>query len=178
MRKFLAVAAVAAGLAVALAIGWRLGASHRPAPVEARVAAKYRCAMHPQVVSDRPGKCPICGMQLVPIAQGAPGAVVLDETSRKILGAKSEVVAETPFERRIKTVGRVAFDETRMKHIHTKVQGWIEHLHAGAEGDTVRRGEALLTIYSPELLASQEEYLVALDNRTRAQSSTLPGVAE
>jgi len=55
--------------------------------------------------------------------------------------------------------------------VHTKIQGWIEHLHAGAVGETVRRGDPLLTIYSPELLASQREYLVALDHRARVAAS-------
>jgi RND family efflux transporter MFP subunit len=155
-------------LAGALGLGWYLGRRSEPVTTAAPSKALYRCAMHPQIVSDRPGRCPICNMALVPV----------DDVRPKLTGARTAVVADAPFVRTIRTVGRVAFDETRMRHIHTKVQGWIEHLHAGAEGDTVRRGDALLTLYAPELLASQQEYLVALDNRARASASSIPGVAE
>jgi RND family efflux transporter MFP subunit len=62
-----------------------------------------------------------------------------------------------------------------MQHVHTKIQGWIEHLHAGAVGENVRRGDPLVTIYSPELLATQREFLVALDNRARVVS-TMPEI--
>jgi len=138
--------------------------------------------MHPQIVSDEPGRCPICNMVLVPIAASEAGAgsstVSLDDARRTLVGARTVTVEEAPFVRRLRTVGRVAFDETRMKHVHTKVQGWIEHLHACAEGDSVRLGEPLLTLYSPELLASQQEYLVALDNRSRSASSSIPGVVD
>jgi Cu(I)/Ag(I) efflux system membrane fusion protein len=78
----------------------------------------------------------------------------------------------------LRTVGQIAIDERRMQHVHTKIQGWIEHLHAGAVGETVRHGDPLLTIYSPELLASQREYLVALDQRARVTASTPDVVAD
>jgi RND family efflux transporter MFP subunit len=80
-------------------------------------------------------------------------------------------VAPTPFLKTLRAVGLVTVDERRMQHVHTKIQGWIEHLHAGAVGDTVHRGDPLLTIYSPELLATQREFLVALDNRAQGVSS-------
>jgi RND family efflux transporter MFP subunit len=71
----------------------------------------------------------------------------------------------------------VTSDETRLHHVHTKVEGWVEKLHVNATGVMVRRGEPLLTIYSPELVASQEEYLVALRARSAAGAESLPEVA-
>jgi Cu(I)/Ag(I) efflux system membrane fusion protein len=96
----------------------------------------------------------------------------------QLLGARTVRVERAPFVKRVRAVGVVAVDERRMQHVHTKTQGWIEHLHAGAVGDTVRRGDPLLTIYSPELLASQRELLVALDNRARLLSSQPEIVAD
>ena len=83
----------------------------------------------------------------------------------------------SPFRRTIRAVGRVSYDETRLRHVHTKIDGYVERLLANATGETVRRGQPLLEIYSPELLASQQEFLVALEARDRMGSSTLSSVA-
>src|SRR5207247_9253321 len=81
---------------------------------------------------------------------------------QRLIGVKTQVVEKAPFIRKIRALGRVAVDETRLHHVHTKVGGWIETLYAHATGEKVVQGQPLLSIYSPELVASQEEFLVAL----------------
>ena len=145
----------------------------------------YRSTMNPSEVSDHPGNDSM-GMAMVPVevtdaAAGGPptveglAPVALSARKRELLGARTAKAEIGPFVRTVRAVGLVAVDERRIQHIHTKIQGWIEHLHAGAVGDPVRRGDPLLTIYSPELLASQREYLVALDQLGRV-AATSPGV--
>ncbi|HEX4824582.1 MAG TPA: efflux RND transporter periplasmic adaptor subunit [Candidatus Polarisedimenticolaceae bacterium] len=191
MRKLGVALAVVAALGAGALGGYRYAVAHRAGgTVEQASSAKalYHCPMHPSVVSDRPGACPICGMTLVanatsdaasagvPVAGRVP--VTISETGRRLIGARTETVVTMPLSRTIRTVGKVSYDETRMFHVHTKIQGWIEHVFAGAAGDAVQRGDPLLEIYSPELLASQQEYLVALDHRSRAVTSSVPGVRE
>ena len=192
MKKIGIALAVAVALAIGLGAGYRFAQRGAQQTTAAAEPAKklYHCPMHPNVISDHPGTCPICGMTLVPSAAAAerPAAsaqavegrsdVSLSDRGRRLIGAQTEVVGETPVVRSIRVVGQVAYDETRMFHVHTKIQGWIEHVFAGAAGDMVRRGDPLLEIYSPDLLASQQEYLVALDNRARVAGATLPGVRD
>ena len=157
-------------------------------------AIRYQCPMHPTMTSDRPGDCPICGMRLVPIephehpafpapadagAAAAPpeATVVIPPDRRSVLGVATTTVARAPFVKEIRAVGRVTQDETRLRTVHTKVSGFVEKLFADAAGKVVREGEPLLEIYSPELLASQQEYLVALRSRERARTSAVPSVA-
>jgi RND family efflux transporter MFP subunit len=76
----------------------------------------------------------------------------------------------------VRTVGTVLPDETRVRHVHTKIAGWVEHLHVNFTGQAVRAGEPILVLYSQELLASQEEYLRARETAARFSTSTLPEV--
>jgi Cu(I)/Ag(I) efflux system membrane fusion protein len=183
MKRVVIVVGLAAALLAGLALGYRFGRAGR-GPVAAAASprsALYHCPMHPQIVSDKPGQCPICQMTLVkntdePVASvGAPveglAAIGLSTRKRQLLGARTVRAEVEPFMKTVRAVGQIAIDERRTQHVHTKIQGWIEHLHAGAVGETVRRGDPLLTIYSPELLASQREYLVALDQLARVAAS-------
>ena len=154
-------------------------------------AGKYYCPMHPTVVSDKPGTCPICEMDLEPIpaalrgglpagAGGAvPGrsAVALSPERRALLGVRSEEVRETRIDRAIRTVGRVTADERRLAHVHTKFEGYVERLYVDFTGKYVKKGDPLLALYSPELIATQQEYLLALRAQAQLGASQFPSVA-
>jgi RND family efflux transporter MFP subunit len=147
----------------------------------------YRSTMNPGEFSDRPGKDSM-GMDMVPVEQEEPPAqgaatvpglstVRLSDAKRQLIGVKTSLVTRALFERTIRAVGRVALDETRLRHVHTKIAGYVEKLHANVTGELVHEGQPLLEIYSPELLASQQEYLVALQSKARTAGSSIPAVA-
>ena len=167
---------------------WWLGArSARPAPLPSASPTLYQCPMHPSYVSDRPGDCPICGMKLVEVppggsAQGSSVAgrasVTLTPERRQVLGIRSEEIHHGPLTRAIRTVGRVAVDERRLHHIHVKYDGYVEHLYVDFTGKYVERGQPLLSIYSPELVASQQEYLLAWKAQQQMADSSIASVAQ
>jgi RND family efflux transporter MFP subunit len=99
------------------------------------------------------------------------GVVQISPEKQQLIGVVTTPVARRPLERVVRTVGRVAVDETRVSHVHTKVDGWIEDVYAEETGQIVREGDALLTIYSPELVSTQEEYLLALRAQERLADS-------
>ena len=177
-------------------------------------AAKYHCPMHPTVISDQPGDCPICGMKLVPMNQDAqasraeppkkkimyrstmtpgeisdkpgkdamgmemvpfevteggesPGvaglaAVSITPEVRQLMGLKVGTVEKRMLARDVRTSALIAADETRLHQVTVKTEGWIGQLFVSVTGQEVKKGDPLLTLYSPELMSTQEEYLIAL----------------
>jgi len=159
-------------------------AARQPSP--ARPKTIYRSTMIPEEISDSPGKDSM-GMEMVPVeAEEAPqatsvsgrGAVRISAQRRQLLGIKTSVVQRSAFRRSLRAVGRVTVDETRLRHVHTKVDGYVEKLYANATGEQVWEGRPMVEFYSPELLATQQEYLVALEARERLAGSTVPGVRD
>lgn len=124
----------------------------------------YTCPMHPSVRKHDPGTCPICGMDLAGVTydQQESGTIFVDESRRDVLGIKTSKVEQKRLELAIRAVGRVTYDETRLQDVTLKVKGWIARLDVNATGQAVARGQRLLTLYSPELFAAQQEYLLAL----------------
>ncbi|PYS96083.1 MAG: hypothetical protein DMF50_06110, partial [Acidobacteria bacterium] len=94
------------------------------------------------------------------------------------IGVKFSAATIRPATVEIRAVGRVAYDETRIAHVHTKVSGWIEDVFIDFIGEPVRKGQPLFTLYSPELVSAQEEYLLALRGQKELQGSSFERVSE
>ena len=105
------------------------------------------------------------------------GAVQISPEKQQLIGVKIGTVEMKPLEKVIRTVGRVDYDEKRLATISPKIGGWIEDLYVDFTGKFVKQGDPLLTIYSPELVATQEEYLLALQAKKELKKSSFPEVA-
>ena len=130
-------------------------------------AEVWTCSMHPQIKLPKAGKCPICFMDLIPVDSGGGDDVGIRELSVSENAARLMEIETVPVERRsvtseIRMVGKVAYDETRVSHISAWVPGRLDRLFVDTTGVAVRRGEPLVSLYSPELLSAQEELLQAL----------------
>lgn len=165
---------------------------------------EYQCPMHPDVTSDAPGQCPICGMDLVEVRQvqprqgsplfyrhphnpsvtsptprkdemgmdfvpvyadspGGDGSVLLSPAMVNNLGVRTASVRRGALSQSIETVGAVAYDERGRVEVRVRVDGFVERLAVRAEGEPVRRGQALFAVFSPRLAAAQREFVHALD---------------
>jgi len=155
----------------------------------------YHCPMHPTYISDKQGDCPICGMKLVPIESSpsershdgsspstepgsalqssVPGYVPVKISPERIqtMGITTALATRLDLDQSISTFGKVAYDETKVHHVHTRFDGYIEHLYVNYVGQHVREGEPLFSVYSPELYSTQNEYLLALRARDQRQQS-------
>jgi Cu(I)/Ag(I) efflux system membrane fusion protein len=140
---------------------------------------KYRCPMHPEIVRDEPGQCPICGMTLVKIEEPAAdpaaeeGGVRISPAVINNLGVRTGPVLRGPLGQSAEVVGYVAFDERTVQQVRPRAEGWVEGLAVRAMGETVQQGQLLFTLYSPMLEAAQQEYLDALQigNRELIEAS-------
>jgi Cu(I)/Ag(I) efflux system membrane fusion protein len=138
---------------------------------EAEEATIWTCSMHPQIQLPDPGQCPICFMDLIPVEAGAAGGdrdtprLELSESARVMAEIETvPVVRDRPFVE-VRLVGKVDFDETRTRAITAWVPGRLDRLFVDYTGISVRKGDHLAEIYSPELLSTQEELLQALRSK-------------
>ena len=146
----------------------------------------YTCTMHPSVKEKEPGKCPLCAMDLVPVYKegGARQTDTADKQVRtvsvplyqqQLIGVQRDTVTFRPVAKTIRTVGHVAYNETKLAAINLKFSGWIEKLYVDYTGQFVKKGQPLFDIYSPELVATQEEYLQTLAGVS--QKSAITGLS-
>lgn len=191
----------------------------------------YTCPMHPEVVSDKPGKCPKCGMNLEPKPAPETGSqpastappkktmyrstmspnevsdkpgkdsmgmdmvpfevetsaapspkglapVTISPEAQQRMGLTYGTVERRPLWRETRTSARIAPDETRLYHVTTKFEGWVDTLYVNVTGQFVRKGDPLLTIYSPELVASQQELLTTLAMSRSLEKSPIESVSQ
>lgn len=193
-RKTLVFVAVAAVLLIAAAFGLTAVLAQRDAPAEhagvevqraddasGGLAAAdkngdgtvYQAGMHPWIIRDEPGQCPICGMDLVPVQVDRiqDGSVRIDPVTLQNIGVRTAHVEVASMSRELRTTGRFEMDERGAHNVSLKVSGWIEKLHVDYNGAIVRRGAPLLDLYSPDLVSTQEEYLLARRNYERLAGS-------
>lgn len=163
--------------AIALAAGWFGGyrfAGQSVPEVEVQVVGDertplfYRNPMNPDITSPVPAKDHM-GMDFIPVyaddeGTGPAGTVSIDPVTVQNMGVRTAVAERRTLAREIHTVGRVDYDERRIARLHPKTQGWIEVLRIGTTGEPIEYDEILLSIYSPQLVSSQQEYLLALKN--------------
>ncbi len=156
----------------------------KPAPAKKNL---YRSTMMPNEISDKPGKDSM-GMEMVPFESEAPvagtagipglAAVAISPEKRKLMNLQLATVEVKNLSRRLRTSARIVADETRLFRVTAKIDGYVEKLFVNASGQAVHRGQPLLSIYSPDLVASQQEFLSALAMAKQMGQSPDPLAAE
>lgn len=151
--------------------------------------AYYTCPMHPPVHSPDPhAKCPICGMSLVPAKKAQtnatpstpqqPSEFTVPIERQQMIGVSYTNVELRPVEIQIRVPGTVAYDKQRHWDYVSRVDGYVQELHVASRGDVVEKDQPLLTIYSPDLLVAQGEYVNALRARDDARQSASTNLAQ
>lgn len=173
-KKILTTAVIA--LVLGTGIGYLISLGKPSAHIEKQGIANkplyFRNPMNPEITSPIPAKDDM-GMDYIPVyAEGrgmkvAPGTVRIDSTVVQDMGVRTSKVRHEALSRNIRTVGRVVYDEGNLIRLHPRYSGWVEKLYADKTGQQVKKGRALLSIYSPEIVSSQQEYLLALNNSAK-----------
>lgn len=144
----------------------------------------YRNPMNPAITSPVPAKDEM-GMDYIPVypevnsgSKAPAGTVRIDPTIVQDMGVRTAAVKRATLSRNIRTIGRVTYDEERVARLHPKYDGWVEKLFINKTGDRIKKGSTLLSIYSPQLVSTQEEYLLALDNAEKSKDSPFADVRD
>jgi len=124
----------------------------------------WTCAMHPHIRMDQPGKCPICGMELIPLVQNSstsvdPSAVHLSKEAAQLANVLTSVVTKQKPVKEVRLYGKVQADERLFQSQVAHVPGRIERLSVNFTGESIVKGQVLAEIYSPELITAQQELL-------------------
>lgn len=170
-------------LVAVFVVGYHLGgrgkAKHGAdeAATEKKEPEWWYCSMHPHIRQQRPGICSICNMDLVPMEgdQGddlGPRELRLSEAARKLTQIEVTPVTRQFVEAKVRMVGKVEYDETRLSHITAWVPGRLDRLYIDYTGIAVNKGDHMVSIYSPEVLTAEEELLQALKAVKELEKST------
>jgi len=143
----------------------------------------YRNPMNPAITSPVPAQDSM-GMDYIPVfAEGGTedepeGTVKIDPVTVQNIGVRTSIVEKKALARTVRAVGRVTYDETRLTKLHLKTEGWVEKLRIAKTGEQVNKGDILMDIYSPQLVSSQQEYLLALNNYETFKDNDYPDIRQ
>jgi len=184
----IAVAIGIGGFALGRSSGSHLqasGAVQESSLEETREILYWQAPMDPSEIYDEPGKSKM-GMDLIPVyadeeeslSVSEGNLVTIDPATVQNMGIRTGQVHRMDFSRLIRTIGEVQYDEENLFQVNAKISGWIEKLHVNYVGEEVRAGQPLMDIYSPELVTTQEEYLLALKNAKKMKESSIQSVRD
>ena len=185
MNKSVVITAIIT-LIVGVAIGYALKEPALDSTLQAESDNKplyYRDPMNPGITSPVPAKDSM-GMDYVPVFAegnepvGNPGTVSIDPQTVQNIGVRTTHAELKTFSRSVKAVGRVDFNEQKIGRLHPKVEGWIEDIYVDRTGEQVEANQQLLSIYSPKLVSTQQEYLLALKNMQVLSKSPIADIRE
>ena len=172
----------AVALTIGLLLGWLLFRTTHATDAHQHSGGKtmYTCSMHPQVRQDHPGKCPICGMTLIPVNDEKQSttttdsnAIVMSDEAVALANIETEVVGSGATNKEVHLFGKILPDQRLEQTQSSYVEGRIEKLFINALGDRVSRGQALAVIYSPTLYATEQELIAALNFPASPQKKPL-----
>jgi Cu(I)/Ag(I) efflux system membrane fusion protein len=198
LNKKIAIPLVVIILALAAGGGWYLWQKKHLGTAGEQKAAQgkqlYTCSMHPFIIKDKPGTCPICGMELIKkidsVASGGTqtpeqkqqadmlGHVSLSPTQRIMANVATVEVKQQALNKEINAVGIVQFDQSRQAKVTAWIAGRIDKLNVNTVGAYVSKDKPLAEVYSPDLVATQQEYLLAIRSRDQLKSSPIASISQ
>lgn len=153
----------------------------------AQAPVQYTCPMHPFIIKDKPGACPICGMTLVKKVEGAQatteemamlGHVSLSPTQMVMANVATIEAKVMPLDKEVNAVGIVQYDQSRQARVTAWVAGRIDRLYVNTVGSYVSKGKPVAEVYSPDLVSAQQEYLLALRSREQLKNSSIQSISQ
>ncbi len=154
----------------------KFGVAQQGQPKPASAQKWWTCAMHPQIRQPKPGKCPICFMDLIPVTteeeQVGARQIVFSEDALKLMEIQTTLVERKFVEAEVRLVGKVEYDESRVKEIAAWVPGRIDRLYVDFTGILVSKGDHMVYLYSPQLLSAQAELLQAVKAVNQTSDAT------
>ena len=157
------------------------GISSKPASSGERKILYWYDPMHPAYKANKAGIAPDCGMDLVPKYADedanamAAGTVKIAPDRQQLIGVRTSTVTREPLMRSVRTTGQVIADETKVEHVHVKISGFIDKVYVNYIGQLVKKGQPLFTVYSPDLVATEEEYLIAKRGEKKSRRFRVQG---
>jgi len=198
LNKKTAIPLVLLILASAAGGGWFLWQKNYSGKAAEQKAAQgkqlYTCSMHPFIIKDKPGTCPICGMELIKKIEGAAGGgaqtaeqkkqaemlghVSMSANQRIMANVATVAVYQGTLNKEINAVGIVQYDQSRQAKVTAWIAGRIDKLNVSTVGAYVSKDRPVAEVYSPDLVATQQEYLLAVKSRDQLKNSPIPSISQ